>query len=80
MSRLYGRLQSDRRKTDATVGANRSMSCKLTWGSASNPKTAMDVSLVWDKEKPWPSLVIDLPDDIDILVYSEQGLQYKTKP
>lgn len=79
MSRLYGRLQSDRRKTDATVGANNYLSSKITWGSASNPKVALDVSITWDKEDEYPHLIIDIPDDIDVIVYDSGGPQFARK-
>jgi len=80
MSRLYGRLQSDRRKTDATVGANESLTCRLTHGSAHNPKMAMDVLLTWHKGLACPSLVIDISDNIRVRMFRSGRQVYGRDP
>ena len=41
MSALYGRVRSDRRKTDATAGANQEIEFTITYGSANDPKVAI---------------------------------------
>lgn len=69
MSRLYGRLKSDRCKTDATVGANEGLSTFLTWGSAHKINQAMDVLMTWRKGINYPVLVVDIPDDVKVRMY-----------
>jgi len=79
MSRLYGRLRSDRRKTDAMVGANHHLETTLTWGSAGNPQKAIDVLLVWNKDAEHPTLTVDVPEGLAVLVYADGGLQYRRR-
>ena len=69
MSRLHGRLQSDRRKTDATVGANEHIVSRIHWGSASNPKLACEVSVMWSKGEKVPFIMVSIPGDDNISVY-----------
>lgn len=66
MSRLYGRLKSDRRKTDATVGANHHLETHLTWGSASNPEKAFEALLIWNKDADYPILHLWISKDIHV--------------
>lgn len=69
MSRLYGRISSDRCKTDSTAGGNYRMWFKGLYGSASNPMQAFKAYVTYAKGEEIATVVIDLPSDVDYQVF-----------
>jgi len=80
MSRLYGRLSSDRRKTDATVGANYRITVNLTWGSANNPKPLLHAYVYWRKDTDYPSVCIQLPTNVEVEAFRGDVLAITASP
>lgn len=73
MSRLYARTHSDRRKTDATAGANEVVKSNHYWGSANDSHQAVSVITTWHRSKDKPTVTVVLGYGVNYQVLDVSG-------
>jgi len=58
MSRLYGWIFSDMRKTELTVRGNKEVSMQINYGSKSNSKPLVRLTVTYPKGKEKPEIKV----------------------